>query len=331
MLGGGDLLRQREAGHLAHALAHRRARHIHGGVARADDVDALAQAIAVRVVEIVDAEVHVAQRLALDVQGVGLPHARAQEDGLVAVAEQILDGDRAADGRVRAHLDVLEHEVMILEVVQHGLGQAEGWDAVAQHAADLVLALEDGDLIALAREDDRDGQPCRAGADDRHADAVALGRALDHLVGIGAGDVVLDGGEVHRRALAAQHAVPLALVLVIAHQRADGGQRIVFKERPPGLVELSVEHHADHLGNRRVDRAALLALGHLAVEAALRLLEHMYGHRQSSFQIVLWIHARIHIHLTTLLYAISKKGKGGFCKSGCFFRQRPRRAPREAD
>ena len=312
MLGRGDLARQREAVDLAHALAQRCAAHVHRSVARADDVEGLAKAVAVRVVEVVDAVVHVAQRLALDVQGVRLPYARAQEDGLVTVLEHVLDGDRAADRRVRAHLDVLEHEVVVLKVVQHRLGQAEIRDAVAQHAADLVLALEDRDLVALACQDDRDGQARRAGADDRHADAVAGRRALVHLAGIGAGDVILDGGEVHRSALAAQHAVPFALILVVAHQRADRGQRVVFKEGPAGLVQLAVQHHPDDLGNRRVDRAALLAHGHLAVETAPRLFENMNSHGDRPF----CCSNRLCIKLYTL-YAFWQQEKRGKILHGC--------------
>ena len=83
---------------------------------------------------------------------------------------------------------------------------------------------------------------------------------------------------MHRRALLAQHAVALALVLMVADQRADRRQRVVFKERPARLVELAVEHHADDLRDRRVNRAALLALGHLAAQAALGLLENVNRH-----------------------------------------------------
>ena len=49
---------------------------------------------------------------------------------------------------------------------QHGLGQAELRDAVAQHAADLIVALKDRDVVAVACQNDRNGQARRAGADD---------------------------------------------------------------------------------------------------------------------------------------------------------------------
>ena len=88
---------------------------------------------------------------------------------------------------------------------------------------------------------------------------------------------------MHGRALFAQHAVAFALVFMVAHQAAHGGQGIVFKEHPTRFVELSVEHQADDLGNRSVDGATLLALGHLAVEAALGFFQNMNGHMQHPF------------------------------------------------
>ena len=80
---------------------------IHGGVACADDDQAAAQVVDVRVLQVVDGIVYVAQALALDVQRVGTPYAGADEDGLVAVAEQILNFQRLAHVGVGADLDAL--------------------------------------------------------------------------------------------------------------------------------------------------------------------------------------------------------------------------------
>lgn len=54
----------------------------------------------------------------------------------------------------------------VLEIVQHGLRQAEIRNTVAQHAANLILAFKNGHLIAVPRQDDRDGQPRGTGAYD---------------------------------------------------------------------------------------------------------------------------------------------------------------------
>ena len=42
----------------------------------------------------------------------------------------------------------------VLEIVQHGLRQAEIRNTVAQHAANLILAFKNGHLIAVPRQDD---------------------------------------------------------------------------------------------------------------------------------------------------------------------------------
>ena len=58
----------------------------------------------------------IAQRFALDMQGIGLPNARADENRPIAVAEQVINADCRADGRIRANLNALEDEMMILEI-----------------------------------------------------------------------------------------------------------------------------------------------------------------------------------------------------------------------
>jgi len=73
----------------------------------------------------------------------------------------------------------------VLEIVQHSLGQAELRDAVAQHAADLIVALKDRDVVAVACQDDRNGQARRTGADDGGLFAVGRRGALGHLAGVG--------------------------------------------------------------------------------------------------------------------------------------------------
>ena len=214
-------------------------------------------------------------------QSVGLPDAGADEDGLVAVPEQIVDADGPADGGVGPHLDVLQPQMAVFKIVQNAFGQPELGDSVPQNPADLVLALKDGHLIPLAGEDHRDGEPRRAGADDGHPHAVGGGGTLDHFGGIGAGNIVFDGGKMHRRSLAAQHAVALALVFVVAHQAAYGGEGVVFKQHPPGVVQMAVQQQPDHLRDGGVDGAPLLTLGHLAVQAAGGLVQDMLCHSSS--------------------------------------------------
>ena len=115
----------------------------------------------VRVLQVVDGIVYVAQALALDVQRVGTPYAGADEDRLVPIAEEVLQPQGLAHVGVGADFDVLQAQVAVLEVVQHTFGQTELRDAVAQHAADLIVAFKNGHIVAVAGQDDRDGQTCR--------------------------------------------------------------------------------------------------------------------------------------------------------------------------
>ena len=253
---------------------------VHGGVAHADHGDVVAEAERLGVGEVVDAERYVAQRLTLDVHGVGLPQARADEDALVTVAEEVVNGDGLADGGVGAEVDALEVEVVILEIVQHTVGQTVVGDAVPHHAADLIAGVEDGDVIPPACQQHRDGQAGRARADDGGLHAVLGGRAGHHLVSVGGGDIVLDDREVD--GVVAGHpvadAVALALVLVVAHQRADRGQGVVFKEHPARIVQLVCLEQTDDLRDVGVDGAALLTHRLFAAEAAVRFVQNVKCH-----------------------------------------------------
>ena len=220
------------------AVADGGSRHVHGRVARADDNGPLTQVVDVGVLQVVDGVVYIAQALALDVQRVGPPDAGADKDGLVAVAEQVLDFQRLAHVGVGADLDALQAQVAVLEVIQHRFRQTKLRDAVAQHAANFIVALKDRNIVAIACQDDRNGQARRAGTDDGGLFAVGGRRALGHLAGVGGRDVVLNDREMHGRTLDAAHAVPLALVLVVADQRTYGGQGVVFKQHTARFVQL---------------------------------------------------------------------------------------------
>ena len=135
---------------------------VHGRVAHADHGDVVPQVEPLGVGQVVDAKSHVPQGFALDVHGVGLPEARADEDALVAVPEEVVDGQRPANGGVGPHPDALQLQVPVLEVVQHAVGQPVVGDAVPHHAADFILGLEDGDVVTPAGQQHRNGQTRRA-------------------------------------------------------------------------------------------------------------------------------------------------------------------------
>ena len=216
--------------------------------------------------------------------GVGLPQAGADEDALVPVPEQIVDGQGAADLGVGADLDVLELEVAVLEVVQHAVGQAVVGDAVPHDAAGLVPRLKDGDVVAPPGQQHRDGQAGRARPDDGRPHPVFGRGARHHLVGVGGGDVVFDHREVDR--VVAGHpvadAVALALLFVVADQAAHDAEGVVLKQHLAGLLHLIVEEHLDHVRDGGVDGAALAAHRLFAVQAAPRLVDNMDRHKRQN-------------------------------------------------
>ena len=277
---GGGLVAAAEHMHLPHPLADGGAGHVHGRIARPDHYQAAAQIVHVRVDQIVDGKVHVAQALAGDAQLFGPPYAGADKDGLVAVPLQVVHRQRPADHRVGPDLDAQLHQLGLVPV-QHALGQTEFRDAVPQHTADLVPAFKQGHVVALLGQQHRDGDARRAGADDGHP--LALGGLPLQLqpVQMGVGDVVFNAGNVHRRALAAQYTVSLALLFVVAYQRANHTQRVVFKQHLARLFGAVFQKHPDHVRDRGIDGAALAALGNLAVQTAPGFVHHMDGHAHS--------------------------------------------------
>ena len=95
---------------------------------------------------------YVAESLALDVQGIGLPHARTDKYCLVSVAEKVVNSDRAANMGVGANLDSLHLDVAVLNVVKHPLGQTKFGNAVHKHTAGGVERLEYGYGVALLND-----------------------------------------------------------------------------------------------------------------------------------------------------------------------------------
>ncbi len=145
------------------------------------------------------------------------------------------------------------------------MGQAVVGDAVAQHAAQVLAGLEDGDVVA------HDGQVVgrreTSGAAAHHGHAPAGG-------GRGPGAVValhvvhgkaLEAADVHGVVHHAAAAVHLAGML--AHVAAHEGQRVVLADEAHGVGVAAGLHEADVAGDVHAGRAAGNA-GH-----ELRLLE----------------------------------------------------------
>ena len=98
--------------------------------------------------------------------------------------------------------------------------------------------LKNGHVIAAAGQQHTDGDACRTTADDGHALAFFRLHLRLQMVEIRIGDVVFDAGKMHGGTLAAQHAVTLTLVLMIADKTTDSSQRIVFKKHFASFIKL---------------------------------------------------------------------------------------------
>ena len=114
--------------------------------------------------QVVHGEVHAVELAARDRQVARHGGAGGDHDGVVAAA-QLLPGHVGADGDAGPEagafgLHLVQAAVHVL------LFHLEVGDAVAQQAADLVVALVHGDGVAHPGQLLRDGQPGGAGADD---------------------------------------------------------------------------------------------------------------------------------------------------------------------
>lgn len=156
------------------------------------------------------------QGFPFNVKDIGLPYARSHENRLVAVPEQVVDADGTADILIGPEFDAFQIDMAVLDVVQNGFGKAELRNAVPQDAAELIFPFKNRHIVAAPGQKDGNGNPGRAGTDNCHADAVAGSRTLGHFIRVGGRNVILDRGEMNRRAFFAQNAMSLALVLVIA-------------------------------------------------------------------------------------------------------------------
>ena len=168
----------------------------------------------------------------------------------------------------------------LLIAIQDFLRQAELGNAVAEHAADLVLPLKDGDVVALPCKTNRHGQPRRAAADD--GDLLPLVRLprRHEAVKIRVGNVMLNAGDLYRTVrFLPLDAMPFALPFMIADQRAKNAHRVIVEKHRAGLVQIAFEKQLDHFGNIRLHRAAVLAAGRLAaLQAAPRFADNMDRH-----------------------------------------------------
>ena len=218
------------------------------------------------------------QAFSLDVKGAGLPKAGTDEHALVSVPEEVVNGDRSSDGGVWPELNTLQLQMTVGEIVQNRVRQTEIRDTVAHDTADFILAVKYRDAVTIAGENYSDGEAGRTRSDDGNLPPVEWLRTFYHLVGIGGGDIVFNHRKMNRDIFNSADAVTFTLLFVVAYERADRSKRVVFKEHPTGIVQLSGFQQTDHFRDVGMNRAALLAAGLFTAKAAVGFLHYMQCH-----------------------------------------------------
>src|SRR6266511_2067010 len=236
----------------------RDAQAVHRGVAGADDGDALADGDG-RVFEREDVAAHEV-------------HAGEELVRRVDLA-RVLAGD--PDERRGARADAEEHGVVALLFAVDDLArEAEGRDAVLEHAAHHVERLVDRHVGAELHEVGGGGEAGGAGAADRDlAELLREARGRGGLRLRVVADEALEAADADRLDLLADHALRLALRFLRADAAADRGEGVRLLDDLESAVEVA---DRDVLDERRdVDRHR--AAGHAgrlrALDAALRLAD----------------------------------------------------------
>lgn len=218
----------------------------------------------------------------------GQPGAGAHVHGLESFfAQKFVEGEGAADHHI-GH-DLHAQFLQLLDfVLDDGLGQTEFGDAVHEHPAHLVEGFEQRHVIAQFGQVPGGGEAGRSAPHHGHFDAVLGCQAFFHDIRARFPGPVrhepFQTADGHRFSLDAQDAVFFALVFLGAHPAAHGGQGVLVLQDVDGSVKIPFRHRMDELGDIHVHRAALDALGILAVEAALGFVHrHVFRVAQGHF------------------------------------------------
>lgn len=109
---------------------------------------------------------------------------------------------------------------------------------------------------------------------------------------------------MYRSSLFTKDTMSLTLIFVITDQTAYRSQWIILKKHPSRLVQLSVEHKLDHLGNGSMDRAPFwhwgtLQFKHLLASSstciAIFILPFFSGRNLSFLSAFVYLHCTIRV------------------------------------
>ena len=202
----------------------------------------------------------------------------ANENCFKTVAEQLIDGFRAADNEVEHELntEVLQRVDFLLH---DSLRQTELRNAVHEYAACGVQCLENGNFVTHTSQIACTGQTGRACTND--GNLVTVGFRLDCLFGAVLAGIVcneaLQTADGNGLTLDAAYAVALALALLRAYTAADSGQCGGLLDLGSRFEELALSDQRDELRNLNLYRAAGHAGLVFAVQAALCFLDRHFS------------------------------------------------------
>ena len=173
----------------------------------------------------------------------------------------------------------MEHHSKLLYLLyfaaHHVLWQAVFRYSEHEHAARLRLHLYHLYVEAHAGQVARYGKPRRPGPYDGHA-AAGLRMELfayEAHVAVEVGNEAFEHSHADARALLVEHAVAFALLLVGAYAAAHCGQVALVVDYLHGVAEVPLRYFVNPVGDVLAYGASLGALRHLAVEAALGLVD----------------------------------------------------------
>ena len=266
-------------GRRAAALCH--AGSIHGGVAAADDGD-----MAERLVRTGLALLHPADDtadVAGDVQLAGLPCAGGIENVGIAHFVQLFDG-----GSLGIQADLCAVGLHKGDIAVNGLVRdAERRDDMADDAAELAGALEDGAGHACTAEEVGRSNAGRAAADDGSALAGNGSRADD---GCHSGIDALLGrqqlGSADQDGILIEIAGALAHAAVRADRAGDERQGVALRDEGQRLVIQALAAQLEILGDVLCDGAAAAAGGGVAIEPGHLFLGLARGQRLDRLAVV---------------------------------------------
>ena len=270
-----------DGGLCAHALGD--PRRVHGGIARADDDNAAGKTgldLRLHLLHPFDHTGHVA----LNVKLTRLPCAGGHEDVGIALGLELLHrGSRRAASDLHA---VFLHQGDVL--VDGLVGDAEGGDHVARHAAELCLALEDRGLHARAAKEVSRGDAGGSAADNG---SLFPGQSLwlfdgGHQRGI----AVLCGDELGVAdvdGLLIEVAGTLVLTAVGADGAGDEGQGVLLGDQLEGRSVEPLAAKLDILGNVLPDGTSALTGRGKAVDPGHPLLTLAGGQGLDGLQVMI--------------------------------------------